>query len=109
MASKTVVQYVDDLTGEELDQSKVETVSFSLDNVEYEIDLSSKNAKELRKVMQKYVDAGHRIGKKTGKRGPKKNLGPSAKEVREWAVSNGYEVPERGRIPQEIWDAFNAA
>lgn len=107
MATKTLIQYVDDLTGEELPKDKAETVPFALDGVDYEIDLSSKNAKELRKVMQKYVDAGHRIGRKTGKRGAKTS-GPTAQELRLWAEQNGIEVPPRGRIPQSVHDAYNA-
>ncbi|WP_249666375.1 Lsr2 family DNA-binding protein [Nocardioides faecalis] len=27
--------------------------------------------------------------------------------MRDWARSNGYDVPDRGRIPPEIRDAFD--
>ncbi|MFB7374709.1 histone-like nucleoid-structuring protein Lsr2 [Streptomyces sp. NPDC056222] len=33
----------------------------------------------------------------------------STRVVREWARANGYEVPDRGRVPREILDAWNQA
>ena len=30
-------------------------------------------------------------------------------EVRDWARSNGYDVPDRGRIPADVRAAFDAA
>ena len=35
--------------------------------------------------------------------------GPSAAEIREWAAENGVECPARGRIPQAVTKAFEAA
>ncbi|MDT7742150.1 MAG: hypothetical protein QOE59_1228, partial [Actinomycetota bacterium] len=47
MAQKTVVSFIDDLDGE----SEAEgTVPFSLDGVDYEIDLSEENAEDLREI-----------------------------------------------------------
>ena len=34
---------------------------------------------------------------------------PSAREIRDWARSNGYKVPDRGRIPADVREAFEAA
>ena len=36
-------------------------------------------------------------------------LGPSAREVRDWARSNGFKVPDRGRIPADVREAFEKA
>jgi Lsr2 len=52
MAQKVQVLLVDDLDGSEA----TETVSFGLDGVSYEIDLSTGNAGELRKELAHYVD-----------------------------------------------------
>ena len=46
MALKTIVTVVDDLTGEESED--ISTVEFALDGVDYTIDLTDKNAQELR-------------------------------------------------------------
>ena len=41
--------------------------------------------------------------------GPVAAGGTSAAEIRDWARSNGYDVPERGRIPGRVREAFDAA
>lgn len=56
MASKTVVELFDDLDGGRAD----ETVRFALDGVEYEIDLSTKHAAELRDMLAVYIGHAHR-------------------------------------------------
>lgn len=56
MASRTVVELFDDLDGGRAD----ETVSFALDGVDYEIDLSTANAAQLRSVLAEYVSHAHR-------------------------------------------------
>jgi hypothetical protein len=33
---------------------------------------------------------------------------PTTAEVRAWALRNGYDVPDRGKLRPEIWDAFRA-
>ena len=32
----------------------------------------------------------------------------SAKEIRDWARSNGFKVPDRGRIPADVREAFDS-
>ena len=53
MASKTVVELVDDLDGGRAE----ETVQFALDGTDYEIDLSAENAAKLRAALATFV--GH--------------------------------------------------
>jgi hypothetical protein len=103
MAQKVQIILEDDLDGGEAE----ETVTFGLDGSQYEIDLSTKNAEKLRKAMTAYVGAARRVsGKST--RQSKRNGGPAPKDVREWAQQNGYEVPDRGRIPQDVREAYDA-
>ncbi|MBW8483416.1 histone-like nucleoid-structuring protein Lsr2 [Actinomadura parmotrematis] len=108
MAQKVEVLLVDDIDGGEAD----ETVSFSLDGVGYEIDLSSKNATRLREELEPFV-AGARKARKAATRPVKAprtagNRERSA-EIREWAKANGIAVNERGRIPQTVIEQFEAA
>jgi len=58
MAQKVTVLLVDDIDGGSAD----ETVSFSLDGVSYEIDLSTKNAKAFRDALAQYVGQARRVG-----------------------------------------------
>jgi hypothetical protein len=107
MAQKVITQLVDDIDGKELKDGAGETVGFALDGQTYEIDLSDKHAGELRAAIEMYINAGRRVGRATGRTAKRTTAGPSAAEIRDWARSNGYEVPDRGRIPQEIRDAFD--
>lgn len=113
MAQKVQVILVDDVDGGEAD----ETVSFALDGVSYEIDLSESNATELREALAQWVGHARRVGGRSTSRrasAPKKNgVAPAAKtdlgEVRAWARENGYEVSDRGRVSSQILQAFDDA
>ena len=59
MARKVETTLVDDMTGDAAD----ETVRFSLDGVEFEIDLSANNAGVLRDILADYANAGRKVGK----------------------------------------------
>lgn len=103
MAQKVNIVLVDDIDGSEAE----ETVSFALDGSAYEIDLSAKNAQKLRDALAPYV--GHARRANTGSRRRRGGSGPSPADIRAWARENGHKVPERGRIPGEIRDAYLAA
>lgn len=69
MVKRIVTHYVDDLDGGEAN----ETLTFGLDGVDYELDLSDHNAKEIRETMGRWVEKAHRIGgRKTTGRKPRK-------------------------------------
>jgi len=112
MARKVQILMVDDLDGKELPDGEAQTVKFSLDNSDYEIDLSQKNADALRKVMGKYTEAARRVARagktSSGRRVQHTGLvdagtGVNPKEVRAWAVDKGLmSADSRGRIPTEI-------
>ena len=58
MATRTVVTLVDDVDGGVAEES----LSFGLDGVEYEIDLSTEHAEALRDALAPYVAAARRTG-----------------------------------------------
>ena len=108
MAQKVHIVLEDDLDGSDATQ----TVSFGLDGTSYEIDLNDKNAAALRDARATYVGHARKVsGTRRGRRSAAaaSGSGHSAKEIRDWARSNGRKVPERGRIPAEVRDAFEAA
>ncbi|WP_227982256.1 histone-like nucleoid-structuring protein Lsr2 [Nocardia spumae] len=110
MAQKIIVELIDDLDGKSEAQ---ETVSFSLDGVAYEIDLSSKNAGKLRGVLRPWIESARKVGRSpraknaTGARTAAGKAQTGA--IREWAKSNGYNVSSRGRIQADIIAAYNKA
>jgi hypothetical protein len=105
MAQKVNIILVDDLDGSEAD----ETVSFALDGTSYEIDLNEKNAAKLRDALSGYIGHARKVSTTRKRRGSVTSSGPSARELRDWARSNGYEVSDRGRVPAEVREAFEAA
>ena len=113
MAKRTIHVLVDDLDGGDAD----ETVKFGLDGIQYEIDLSKKNATKIRDVLAPYVAAGTKVGRggvlAGGRSATRGRSGAGAdrdqnRAIREWAQSKGIKVSDRGRIKQEIVDRYNA-
>ncbi len=108
MAQKVQVVLVDDLDGGTAD----ETVTFALDGVSYEIDLSHDNAAALRDLFAPYVGHGRRVGgprRASGRGAGRARGGTNPAEVREWAKSQGIAVNERGRISAELLARYQAA
>lgn len=111
VAQKVQVLLVDDLDGGEAD----ETVTFALDGVTYEIDLTTDNADKLRGLLGPYVDGGRRTGGRAGRGRAAKGAsrGGAASQdtakIRAWAKEEGYEVNDRGRVPAQIREAYEKA
>ena len=107
MAQRVNIVLVDDIDGSEAS----ETVTFGLDGTNYEIDLNDKNAGKLRDALAVYVGNGRKVGAARRGRASTKAAsgGTSAKDVREWARANGHKVPDRGRIPADVREAYDAA
>jgi nucleoid-associated protein Lsr2 len=108
MARQTVTRLVDDLDG----GVAHETVKFGLDGQQFEIDLSTKNAKKLRNELAPFVEHGNR----TSTRATRTGRNPATRTVagrdqnraiREWALAKGYDIAPRGRIKQDIVEAFH--
>ena len=124
MAQRTIVQLTDDLDGKPIPDGKGETIRFSLDRTDYEIDLTDKNAKALRDTVSKYVAAARRTGSgargagtrrgtrgrsSAGRDGSQASRGYDPKAVRAWAESQGLEVSQRGRVPADLIAKFQEA
>ena len=116
MAQKVQVLLVDDLDGGEAS----ETVSFALDGSSYEIDLSGKNAEELRDAFAKYVGAARKAGRATASSSRSSGSGrrggggtsmdrDQAAAIRSWAKKQGLQVSDRGRIPATIIEQYNSS
>jgi hypothetical protein len=111
VVQKTQVILVDDIDGSEAD----ETVTFALDGVNYEIDLTSAHASEIRDAFATWI--GH--ARKQQTRGAGRAAGVGARrgrtdkeqlsKIREWAREKGYKVSDRGRIPGNVLEAYQAA
>ena len=109
MAQKVQTFLIDDLDGCEAEG----TVRFGLDGTQYEIDLSTEHAKELRKALARYIDAGRRVTGTARRAAQHERKTPvssiSNTEVRTWAKAQGLEVKERGRVSADILAQYRAA
>ena len=114
MAKQIIHKLVDDLDGGDAE----ETVKFALDGIQYEIDLSDKNAAKLRDVFASYVAHGAKVARGGVVVGGRADRGRGRggatadreqnKAIREWAKKAGKDISDRGRIPQEIVEEFHA-
>jgi hypothetical protein len=119
MAQKVQVILVDDVDGGEA----AETVSFALDGVSYEIDVSEENAEALREALAPWVGHARRVGGRSGGGRARssssggassRSRGGSAgrhdlSDVRAWARENGFQVSDRGRVSSEVIAAYEKA
>ena len=110
MAQIREIRLVDDLDGEVAD----ETVEFGVDGKNYEIDLSTANAKKLRDALAEFVAAARRAGgrRRGGGAPAAASRRPSIdreqnQAIREWARKRGMKVSDRGRIPAEVLEAYH--
>jgi hypothetical protein len=69
VVQRVEVLLTDDLDGSDLPAGKGETVTFALDGNSYEIDLRTKNATALRRVLAVYIEAGRPITNRRGQEG----------------------------------------
>lgn len=102
MAQRVQVILEDDLDG----SPATETVSFGLDGVSYEVDLSEEHAAQLRDTFASWIGSACRVG---GRRNVKQGK-PSGDNgaIRAWALEQGLALSARGRISQEICEAYHA-
>lgn len=105
MAQKVSVVMTDDLDGSDA----TETIHFSLDGTNYEIDLNAKNAAALRKALEKYTEAGRKVRGASARGRAKSSSDVDPKAVRAWAASHKIDVPARGRIPGSVIEKYKAA
>jgi hypothetical protein len=113
VAKRVVHELIDDING----QPAEESLTFGLDGVQYEIDLTAKNATKFRDALAPFVAGSTKLGRggvvaSRGRAGGGRQAARSDREVnqaiREWAKSKKIEVSDRGRIKQEIVDRFHA-
>jgi hypothetical protein len=104
---KRTVEIVDDITG----QPAKATRKFTINNVQYSIDLSEESAAEFDRAFERYT--AHASGKKrlrasSSSRGVKLSA-TSNTAIRNWAKANNVTVSTRGRISNDVRRQFRAA
>jgi hypothetical protein len=113
MAQK--VMLIDDLDGSE----GAETITYTVDGQEYEIDLSEENAEKFRTALAPFIEKSRTVERpaimtlapvRTGRRQRSGGSGrDDISQIRAWAEAQGLDVSARGRIKKEIIDAYDQA
>jgi hypothetical protein len=118
MARQTVELLIDDIDGSRLEEGEGDTITFAYQGAEYTIDLSQQHVDEFHDALAKYIAAAQKI---SGRRSPstttsaRSNKGATRPDktqlgaIRTWAREHGHTVSDRGRISQEVIDAYNSA
>ncbi len=108
MARKVQMILLDDIDGSEAKR----TVTFALDGKNYEIDLNEANLDKLSSAMDPFIEKARKTTATTRRASTTRRPaagGSDASAVRTWAREHGFEVSDRGRVPKEIRDAYEAA
>jgi len=122
VAKKIFTQLIDDIDGSVIDDESGETIEFSVNGVDYLVDLKAKNASDFHRKIGYYIEHATRVGGRKRRHSPTATTPSSApsstgatrdpaqtRAVRQWAADNGYKISDRGRIPASIEEAFAAA
>lgn len=85
----------------------------TINNKTYSVDLCPEHYEEVGVALDKIVSNGTKVGtvsraRSSGSRRASRGADLNA-AIREWAAAQGYEVASRGRIPQELVEAFEAS
>lgn len=113
LAQKVTTHLVDDLTGDTIEAGEGRTVQFAFDGSSYEIDLTDGNAEKLREALSDYIAAARKVSGRSSRGTAAASKGRSNPDdlarIRVWAMANGHQVAARGRISQQVRDAYEAA
>lgn len=117
--AKRVVEYLtSDLSGEEIpEESGGGTVEFTVSGTSYAMDLTEAELAGFNEALSPYVAVSQRLTNRGARITrtvlPTAQSARRSKEqltaVRRWAKSNGHQVSERGRVPEAVLAAFDAA
>jgi hypothetical protein len=106
MAQRVTVALEDDLDGGQAD----ETVRFTFGGADYEIDLSKKNAAAFRKKLAPFVEHARKAGRAQPRRTSRTAASRQrSSDIRAWAKDQGIAVSERGRIPANVVEQYQAS
>jgi hypothetical protein len=99
MAQKIQTLFIDDIDGGAAEG----TVRFGLDGTQH--------TEELRTVLANYVAHGRKApGTRRAFRGRRSGAGVvDTAKVREWARGQGFDIKERGRVPANVVEKYQAA
>ena len=110
MARREVTQFFDDFDNSPLEDNEVNVVEFSVNSVDYVMELSEKNLQKFQSAVDPYIAVARRAARSSSNRKSSSNSSSNRnKRIREWALENNLDVSKRGRIASDIIEKFNQA
>lgn len=112
MARKNITRYYDDLDGTPLDDDQVVEVRFGYKGRNYVLDVSAHNASAIDEVLSAYAaKATVESAEQASKRRTEAQSSARARNrvIRQWAKDNGFEVADRGALPKDIIELYEAS
>ena len=109
MAQRTVVTVLCDLPHDS-EVEGTESISFAVDGNAYQIDLCPPHSEEFGTKVGAF--AAHARRALSGGRRRRARPAPGRRrgaDIREWARNRGHEIGDRGRIPDSVLAAYEAA
>jgi hypothetical protein len=113
MAQRVVL--TDDLDGSEATQ----TITYTVDGQEYEIDLSEENVQRFHEALEPFVSKSRPVERRVAPTrrgrgdGRRRSNASSTRldipQIRAWAEAQGMDVSARGRVKKEVIDAYDEA
>ena len=111
VAQKVSVSYACDYDQKEIPQGQHRVRKFSFDGRDYEIDLCVKHSDKFDETVSRYAERARRTSARPA-RGARRRTAAHRQHsasVRAWAKKAGITVSDRGRIPAEVVERYDAA
>src|SRR6476646_2521364 len=110
MAQVVTRTFIDDIDGTEAER----TFAYTVDGIDYEIDLSTENIKEFNEAIAGFVESSRKAPRSAGRKARVVGAKPGANRehlaaVRSWLRQQGHQVQDRGRIAADLMAKFDAA
>lgn len=109
MARREVTHFFDDLDNTQLTEDSVHILHFSVNGVDYVLDLSEDNADGFRRLLEPYIAAARTVKSTRAARRERVSTRNDSRAIRQWAQEQGMQIADRGKIPHQVIEAYDRA
>jgi hypothetical protein len=110
VAQKVSVTFACDYDEKEIPDGEHMTRAFSLDGRDYEIDLCEKHSQKFDEAVKRFADKARKVSTRMSR--PKRRTAAHRQrsaDIRAWAKRSGIDVSDRGRIPAQVIQKYDAS
>lgn len=110
VAQKVSVTFACDYDEKEIPDGEHMTRAFSLDGRDYEIDLCEKHSQKFDEAVKRFAEKARKVSTRMSR--PKRRTAAHRQrsaDIRAWAKRSGIDVSDRGRIPAQVIQKYDAS